>query len=320
MVSMRMKSFFSALLLLGLLASPKLAHAQLTTDDYRTALDEATAIYKLGDYSAALFAYLEVRSKFGGPEIDYSLARTYHKLYRCEDAQTFYLFVMNTYDLPEEDALFQRAAKYYEELLSCPDYGQVTLECSDLGASLMVNGEPIGTCPSKPFQMPDGDYTFTLSNSEGEKVEDRVVVASGASERVVLELPEKVVTETIEVPVEVGVKKETNWLAWSLVGVGAASLTASAFTNSLGYAAMADVQKAADEGDSSARQQAEDDVAMQQMLTGITFGVGLAAAGTGVVLLILDSLDEGTDTANAGLEFDFGLSGESGQLSLRQRF
>ena len=102
------KSWIVLVLLLAVFTLPPLSASaqQLNQEDYKLGLDKATAVYKSGDLVGALLGYLEVRGKFSGPEVDYSIARMYQKLHQCPDALVFYMFVMNGYDLPDDDPLF----------------------------------------------------------------------------------------------------------------------------------------------------------------------------------------------------------------------
>jgi hypothetical protein len=294
--------------------------AQSDPEEYKRQLDAATEVYNSGDLSLALIAYLEVRSRFSGPEVDYSLARTYHRLHQCVSARTFYAYVMNSYDLPEKNPLYQRAANYFDELYSCDQWGQVELECSTQDGVLSVNGEKLGACMKSVYQLPAGMYKFSLEKAGLPAVEQSVDVSDGSMAKVKLELPShEVVERIVEVPAPVLVEQSsTNWLVWGLIGGGGLLLASSAYFNAAGYSAMVDVQKAADRGDLSARKSAEDDVSTQQVLTGVTFGVGLAVLATGVTFAILDAVSEPEVETDTGVSLM--LSSEGAGLLWRTGF
>lgn len=306
---------------LGLLSfvSTPFALAQPDPEEYSKRLSEGLTQAKAGNVSDALLTYLEVRSKFSGPEVDYSLGRMYHKLHQCVDARTFYAFVMNSYDLDEGDDLYSRSAGYFDELYSCDTWGVVELKCGSPDAMLLIDGEKVGRCLKTSYQMPAGEHTFRLERDGEEPVSATVQVSEGSFEKVSLALPEKVVEKIVEsAPPPVVVSSSgPNWLAWGLIGGGGAVLAASAFFNAAGYQAMQDVQKAADAGDFSARKAAEDDVGTHKVLTGITFGVGLAALATGVTLVMIDAFSE-PDEAATGVGFVVGNEGAA--VVLQGRF
>ncbi|PIW02658.1 MAG: hypothetical protein COW42_00475 [Deltaproteobacteria bacterium CG17_big_fil_post_rev_8_21_14_2_50_63_7] len=287
-------------------------------EEYKTRLERAMQVYNTETLDRALVAYLEVRAKFSGPEVDYSLARVYHKLYQCEDAQTFYLFVMNLYDLPEDHDFFAKAANHYGSILNCDTYARVTVECQPATANLSINGEPVGQCLSRPYRFPEGTYILRL-DANGETSEESVRVSASQEKTVSLKIEEKVVEKIVEVPGPAVGSTQTNWLAWGLIGGSALSLTASGLFNAAGYSALVDVQKAADRGDASGRLSAEDDVSSNQMLTGITLGLGIAAAGTGAVLLILDGMQE-EETPSGGIEVGFCATPENASLMFGTTF
>ena len=298
------------------------AEAQDAEDEYKNRIEAATAIYKSGDLRSALIAYLEVRSRFSGPELDYSLARTYHRLYQCGDALQFYGGVMSDYGLAEDNPLFTKAAGYYTELINCEQWGSVQIDCSDAGATLYINDEMTGACMNRSYTMPEGTYRFRLEATGTEPVEESLRVENGARETLSLALEAKVVEKIVEVPVEVPTDGggSINWGAWSLVGGGAVMLTAAAYFNAAGYDSMVDVQRAADAGDNAARRSAEDDVALNQVLTGVFFGVGLAAVAGGATWLIIDSLDDGSDESAAQLDISAGPLDGGGAVTLRATF
>lgn len=310
---------FVAVLVAILLPSLQASAQDSDPEEYKTRLEHAMDIYNTEGLDKALLAYLEVRAKFSGPEVDYSLARVYHKLYQCEEAQTFYLFVMNLYDLPEDHDFFVKAANHYGSVLNCENYAYVNIDCHPASATLSINGEAVGQCLARPYRLPEGAYIVRLEE-DGQSVEESIKVAASEQTVVHLKLEEKVVEKIVEVSAPAAGGAETNWLAWGLIGGGALSLTASGLFNAAGYSALVDVQRAADRGDSAGRTAAEDDVSSNQMLTGITLGIGLAAAGTGAVLLILDAMDEGEAAPSSGIEVGFGATPENASLLLSTKF
>ncbi len=319
------KSWIAVLLLLAAFTLPaQVASAQqLNQEDYKVGLDKATAVYKSGDLVGALLGYLEVRGKFSGPEVDYSIARMYQKLHQCQDALVFYTFVMNGYDLPDDDPLFNKAATYYNELISCDTWGSVTLTCSS-GTTLYINDDPVGGCLSRAYRMREGSHTFRLEMDGAEPAELKIRVRNGEEATGDLVVAAQVVERIVEVPVEVPGDGggEPDWLSIGLIGGGGVLLASSALFNAAGYSALVDVQHAADRGDSAARSSAEDDVSFNKMMTGVTLGLGVAALGAGIALHVMDFGDSETDPTaeGAGIEVSVGPMHDGGAVILRGTF
>lgn len=305
---------------LGLAMTPQSAHAQSDEELFQNMMKKASDLYNAEDYTAALIAYLEVKSRFGSPVVDYSLGRTYQQLYQCDKAMAFYMIVMNDYDLRDDDKLFEKSANYYNELNSCERWGKVDVTCESPNAQLYIEDKPMGRCMSGIYRMREGKYTFKIEAEGVDAVEIDTRVEDGSSEAISLKLP-PVIKEVIkEVPVDTGgqpIDDGPNWLAWGLVGGGVAMLIAGGFTNAAGFSDLRDAQKFADAGDDAGKQDALDSANLNKILTGVFLGVGVAAAGTGLTLAIIDMLDDGSESPEAGdVEVGAGVTGNGGTIFL----
>ncbi len=300
-------------------AMPGGVQGQQDPAEYKRQLDAAAEIIKAGDLPASLLAYLEIRSKFSGPEVDYSLGRVYQRLHQCDEAKLFYLFVMNSYNLDEGSQLFTRSANYFNDLFDCDGWSQVEVRCSPADATLFIDGESVGPCFSRPYRLPGGEHVFRLEAKGEAPVEKRLSVKDGERKKVELVIETAKVEERIvEVPVEVAVGGgSTSWLGWGLISGGAAVLVASGYFSAMGYSALGDVQRAADRGDVQGRKSAEDEVSTAKILTGVSLGVGAACVATGLVFVLLDAFGSGeSDSGGVAL----GVQPEGASLLWRTTF
>ncbi|MDX9723278.1 MAG: tetratricopeptide repeat protein, partial [Myxococcota bacterium] len=115
---MKLTLSLSALLLVAAVALQGFAQESEKSRDQLIA--EALRAYNEGNYDKALDLYFEAKVIEDLAEIDYSIARCYHNLQKCEQARKFYEKTMSRIDeLPEGFDL--RVQKQLVELESCVD-------------------------------------------------------------------------------------------------------------------------------------------------------------------------------------------------------
>ena len=270
-------------------------------EDFKKRMADAAAMTKQ-DLGEALRQYLEIRILYAGPQVDYSLGRTYQRLHQCENAQYYFTQVMVAYDLSAEDPIYQRAVKDYDTIASCDAWQKVHLTCEiPKGGYVMIDDERIHECWDRPFSLPDGEHTFRLVSPDGK---EHVVThtATSASEDARIDLaipPETIVEEKIVEQIKIVEQKDRFHpaLYWGLISGGVLFLAGSGWFNAMAKDALIDVQRWDDAyimiGDETAKKKADDardKVKTRNALFYTSLGIGGALAISGVTLAILNAV------------------------------
>ncbi len=325
----------AALLLGGSLACGicSTASAQDSNEVYSRAAAASEMTKK--DLSEALQQYLELRIDYAGAEIDYSIGRTYQRLFQCKNAKQFYEAVMVNYTLKADHPIFQKTVENYDAIATCDDWQKVNLSCTiPEGGSVMIDNEHIGQCWDRPYALPDGEHTFKLIAADGKEVVETITTQSGQpAKSIKLSFPpERVEIEKVVEKVENYEYKERFHpaLYWGLISGGVALIAGGAGFSAMANNALVDVQKyedeyavvQSDEAKQKAKKNADDarskvDTANALMYSFI--GVGAATAVTGVALaivsavspkekIVIDDLNAFVTPHDGGMMAGFGLS------------
>lgn len=270
-------------------------------DDFKKRMADAAAMTKK-DLSEALRQYLEIRILYAGPQVDYSLGRTYQRLYQCENAQYYYTQVMVAYDLPADDAIFSRAAKDYDAIATCDAWQKVYLTCAiPAGGHIMIDDQSINECWDRPFSLPDGEHIFKLVDADGtEHVVKQTTVSGGEDIKIDLAMPPKTVVEEKVVEITKTVEYKDRFhpaLYWGLISGGVLFLAGSGWFSAMANHALVDVQRWDDAyvitNEPSAKKKADDardKVKLGNTLLYTSLGIGGALAITGVTLAIINAV------------------------------
>jgi hypothetical protein len=270
-------------------------------EDFKQRMADAAAMTKK-DLSEALRQYLEIRILYAGPQVDYSLGRTYQRLYQCENAQYYYTQVMVAYDLPAEDATFSRAAKEYDTIATCDAWQKVYLTCAiPAGGYVMIDDQRINECWDRPFSLPDGDHTFKLVDADGkEHVVTQSTMSGGEDIRIDLAMPAQTVVEEKIVEVTKTVEYRDRFhpaLYWGLISGGVLFLAGSGWFSAMANHALVDVQRWDDAyvitKEESAKKKADDardKVKLGNTLLYTSIGIGSALAISGITLAIINAV------------------------------
>lgn len=251
----------------------------------------------------ALRMYLEIRAEYGGPEVDYSLGRAYHRLNQCSQAKQYYSAVM-TYKLADNHPIYQRAVKAFDEISACETWQKYYLKCEIPEDSyVMIDDERVNVCWDRAYVMSPGEHVFKLISSDGRVVEEkRTAQVGGADEHITLKFPvEKISVERV-------VEKEHSYvlkdrfhpaLYWGLIAGGAALIAGGGFFLGMANNAYAEEQKYADMyavlGNEDYKQKASDardKVKLGNALMYTFVGVGAAAAVSGIAIAIVNAVSE----------------------------
>ncbi len=295
----------STTLLMGLSAT---AHAQ-DMEDFKARMAQASEMTK-SNMSEALRLYLETRIQYAGPEIDYSLGRTYQRLYQCSQAQQYYIQVMVNYDLGPDNPIYSRAVSDYDTIADCESWQQVTISCTKASDDILsIDDQKMTECWDRPYSLPDGEHEIKLISAKGpEKSLKFTAKAGSAPQHLEIAFPladEEEKTPTLEqcaaiIPRTkiVEYKERFNpYLYWGLIAGGLAFVAGGAGFGAWANSALVDVQKYDDmyiiTNDLKAKSKADDardTVKVANALMYSAIGIGGAAAITGATLAILSAI------------------------------
>ena len=296
------KKSVAAFLLGSALACGFSTGAMAQADNDVFARTSAAAEMTKKDLAEALRQYLEIRIEYAGAEIDYSIGRTYERLFQCSSTQKYYTAVMVNYNLTTGNPIFDRAVKNYDNVAMCDTWQKVYLDCSiPEGGTVMIDNERIGQCWDRPYSLPDGEHVFKLIKKSGEEHVVKFTAKSGAPDaHVNVAFPaERVEVEKIVERVENYEYRERFHpaLYWGLISGGVLFLGGSGWFSAMANNALVDVQKyedryavLQDESWKKKANDARDKVDLGNALMYTSLGVGGALAVTGVALAIVSHM------------------------------
>ncbi len=268
-------------------------------EDLKSRLAEAAAMTKV-DMDEALRLYLEIRVVYAGENVDYSLGRTYQRLFQCKEAQHYYTQVMVAYNLPDTNAVYQRAVKAYDEIAACNDWQKVYLTCEiPEGGYVMIDNERVARCWERPYTMQPGEHVFKLVDAKGKTEEKKIktgISKPDAHIKLAFAPKEVNVEKVVEVEKTYVMKdKYSPALYWGLMTGGAALAAVGGFMSGIAFSAKADEEKYAaryavlgEESDKKKVSDARDKVKLGNILMGTFVGIGGAAILTGATFAILN--------------------------------
>lgn len=292
---------YSALITVAL-SSTAYAQDQPNLEDFKEKMAQAAAMVKQ-DLDEALRQYLEIHVLYSGPEIDYSLGRTYQRMGQCKDALAYYSKIMSY--VADTHPIFTRTVSSYDEVASCETWQKIKLSCDmPEGSYIMFDNERINSCWSRPISLPDGEHKFRLISQDGKKEVTQTIVAKSGEPDITVKLAfdketkEVVKRETVEKSYILKDKFHPA-LYWGLITGGVAVMGVSGIFYGLAYKSYGDEIKYADlyssTGEKDYLKKARDarhDVRMNNIITYSILGAGGAIALTGVVLAIVNATSE----------------------------
>lgn len=281
-------------------------------EEFKTLMADAAAMTKV-DMTEALRQYLEIRVRYAGPEVDYSVGRIYQRLNQCTEAQRYYTQVMVAYDLAEDNPIYKRSVDAYDKIAQCESWQRVKITCEiPPQGYVTIDGERLSTCWDRAYAFSDGEHEFVLYDAKGNKVEKKITTKTGNEpQNVHLAFPPKKVEVERVVEVErTFVEKERFHpaLYWGLIAGGAAVVAVGGFLSGAAGSARVDEQyyadlvevysmknsandELADKYDKK-RKDANDKVKAMNIATYTLVGIGGAMAVSGAVLAILNALSD----------------------------
>lgn len=306
------------------IASPTPAHAQSAEEisGARALAKQGFQAYQAEDWQKAYDLFKRAESLYHAPPHLLYMARASEKLGNLVEARELYNRILREELSSNAPDVFveakQNAAKEIETVE--PRLARVTVQLEGPNADqvqVFANGKPVPPALiGAPRPVDPGQYEFTVQSDVAKAEPVTVEVGEGGSESVTIQLveverpPEPVATDPVPPPAEPvdGGTKSAPIPAYVAFGVGAVGLgVGTAFLIS-----HLDQQGQADSrftdgncGQDGQCTQAEQDeiqaisssAATAGTLSIVGFGVGAAAIGTGVVLLLLNG-DDATEQAH----------------------
>lgn len=272
------------------------ASAQNSFDDLVSA---GIAAYQSGDYDKAIENFLKARIMQDEPVLTYNIARSYHKKGECLPAVENYNKYMGRKGA--DPANVDKAKGYLVEIGECSTEGTLSMTCTPGDANVKIGTQEKGPCSD--FALEQGDYVVIVTKDGYTPRDFRVTIKPDQIEPLVavLEKIPEVVGPTG--PEEPG----PNILAWSLVGTGGLLIVGAVAVDLVNLFINEEELKQLSLTHPD-RKSFEDSYKLNQVLILTLGGLGIAAAATGAVLLILDATSEEDTTASKSDEDSSGVS------------
>lgn len=206
---------------------------QERTELFRRLIADATKLAYEGRYDEAILKYIEAKTIYDDPLLDYNIARCYHQKGDCNAARRFYQIVIDNQGAAEEDRA--QARNYLEELASCQP---------EPTEPVVVKPDPVNPDPVDPDPVADdGPGAWTVA-------------------------------------------------AWTMTGVGGALVVTGLALDVAGAGLIDEYEQAAEQGDRARFDQLRQDIDGRQTLVFVLYGVGVATAAVGAVMVLMDGGDD----------------------------
>lgn len=306
------------------IASPAIAHAQSAEEiaGARALAKQGFQAYQAEDWQQAYELFRRAESLYHAPPHLLYMARASEKLGNLVEARELYNRILRENLASDAPGVFVEAQHAASEEIKTvePRLARVTIQLEGPNADqvqVLANGKPVPPALiGAPRPMDPGQYEFTVESDVAKADPVTVKVEEGGSETVTIQLievvppPEPVASDTVPPPAEPVDRgtKSSPIPAYVAFGVGAVGLgVGTAFLISH-FDQQGQADSRFDDGncdrDGQCTQEEQEEIqelsssaATAGTLSLVGFGVGAAAIGTGVVLLLLSS-DDATEQAN----------------------
>jgi len=270
---------------------------QLTPDEVRkveTLTSEAATLRKQGQLAQALSKLVEAIHIYPAPPLIYNLARTYEDAGLITLAKQHYQRCLAK---GVKEATRVRAEVRLSLIHDNVPHGTLGLEIVPAGATVTINGVPVGNAPLPPFELREGEHLVRVEKQGYRPYEERIDMPAVkvVVRKVVLEDPNAPRPPGSGMQV-VGEPAGASPWQWVSLGVGVAMLAGGTALYLLGEADYQEIESAEnyDTGPvvqmtPKRAQELMDSAEAKQTAGWALFGVGGAAVAASTVLFILDA-------------------------------
>ena len=229
------------------------------TETFRGLIAEATKLAYEGKFDEAVTKYIQAKTFNDDPLIDFNIARCYHKKGDCGAAVHAYNSFLSRADATEADV--NAANDYLTELGTC-----------ETGSGVVVATDPV--TPKDGGDTTNDPATTDSNNDQGNATGEVSTVGSGD-------------TGGGTGGSDTGGSGYT-YAAWG-TAIGGGLLLATGITlDVMGASLVDDYEAAATAGNQSEYDQLANDIQSRQLMVYALYGLGVAAAAAGGVMILLD--------------------------------
>lgn len=184
-------------------------------------LDEGNDLFLAQKYKEALDKYTQAVAAWDHPAIRFNMVRALIQLDRAVEASDNLQLALQYGQDPLDEVMYREALNYQKLLAN--QIGDLEITCSQPGAKLTLDGQPLLTCPGKEKRRVAPGSHSVVATKEGFLTKElRVVVVGGKAETADIKL----------VPLDKAAKVVHRWPTWrpwlvfgaSLAVVGAGTL------------------------------------------------------------------------------------------------
>lgn len=253
-------------------------------------------LYEEGDFQGALAEFERANQAAPSPVVLYNIAQTHLALrdyVAASDALAQYLELGGA-RIP---AARREEVRAQLETLTMR-IGRIRVVCNVDDAAITIDGRPVGRTPvAQPIRVSLGRHQIVIRAPMREPDERTVTIAGNTEIEVAVEFP-----PIPETPLAQDAPSHVlRRLGWASTGLGIGAGVAGAATFGLALSARGRYGDATSTypADDAAARDARDDVHRFSLISDITTGVGIAAGGAGIVMLIVDRRHRSSDEAAA---------------------
>ncbi|MBK8011277.1 MAG: PEGA domain-containing protein [Deltaproteobacteria bacterium] len=145
----------------------------------RRLVDEGNALFKRGEHEKALERFQEAYETFRSPKILLNIAETHRALRDLPRAVRFYDQFLFEHEPTKDTSVIEQVRDRLKTLEG--SVGRLLIECSEDSAEVIIDDEPVGSTPMRPWAVAPGDHRFSVSKPGFETHLGRVVARAGES-------------------------------------------------------------------------------------------------------------------------------------------
>lgn len=236
------RSSWLGVAILGLLASAAPAHAETppwsvgVSEGQKTNaqgfLQAGNALFLDKKYAEALEKYKAAVAQWDHPAIRFNIVRCLIQLDRPVDASDNLKLALTFGAAPLEDAVYTEALAY--EKLLANQIADLSIDCSQPGVKITLDGQPLGTCPAKETRRVSPGQHQLVGTKQGFLTRTIEVVAIGGKQQSAMISLE---------PLEKAARIEHRWAQWVPWGVFVGGFAVAGFGTLVNVSAGQDMDR-----------------------------------------------------------------------------